>query len=163
MGCHSGNKKHEPKIPCLDQHQHQCGCGCSCVCKEVEWILKHQLDGCAQSCYCLSLKNEGNYGTIPVLFKTSHNHLLYAFGKDRFGESFVTVYFRVKEIDDEGCVTLELLRPSTPIVIQENATQIPIQSVNVDQVQLQRTWQYAVVDCHALCQVQCLDPNLVRR
>ncbi|MFS1515225.1 CotY/CotZ family spore coat protein [Bacillus sp. SM2101] len=119
--------------------------------------------GNIRNCVCTVLEDNINQ---DVILTTNSNTIFYAFGNIREsstgqGNCFVTVYFRVSEVDlESGCVTLQLLQPEGNREINVgNQCCIRLNQIcQNDELDLTPIDDTVVVDCSCLCSVQIIPP-----
>ncbi|MFB4167005.1 CotY/CotZ family spore coat protein [Virgibacillus sp. JSM 102003] len=161
------------------------GCGCNsnndvsfetdnCACRTLRDILAAQDanngNGCTTSCARFALSPASNGpSTIPFVLTTKANTLFYAFGNitssgtGSANDCFISVYFKVRAVDEDCCAVLEILEPNNSRSIQTgNECCVPLEEVcDPDPLTLTTTGQCVTVDLNCICSVQCFDPSVV--
>ncbi|MFB4167006.1 CotY/CotZ family spore coat protein [Virgibacillus sp. JSM 102003] len=145
----------------------------NCVCRTLRDILAAQDEnngnGCTTSCARFALSPASNGPTtIPFVLTTKANTLFYAFGNIASGtgsanDCFISVYFKVRAVDDDCCAVLEILEPNSSRAIQAgNECCVPLEQVcDPSSLSLMSTGQCVTVDLNCICSVQCFDPSVV--
>ncbi|TLS35359.1 CotY/CotZ family spore coat protein [Pseudalkalibacillus caeni] len=158
-----------------------------CVCDVLTQVLAAQEEtqaaGCTQGCFeSIISPTEVGPETIPFMLKGKDNSLHFELGfpTDREGnitECFATIFFRINEVFDNCCATIELLAAYeggdlVPLFGPGNSpTGNTTRAINIDPLcssnqgagfdTLVRTGVCAQVDLNCFCGVQCLSPQLV--
>jgi hypothetical protein len=141
----------------------------SCVCKAVNAIKDAQdgIEKCKTSCFSNLLSpTVGNGDTIPFILKDCAGNPFHAQGNTGANSCFVSIWFRVENIDD-CCATLRILRP-----FKTNGPLCPEELVSKDRSRislvgaceldsLRKTNNCIEVDLKCFSAIQCLSPSLV--
>ncbi|MGP4106492.1 CotY/CotZ family spore coat protein [Virgibacillus sp. L01] len=141
----------------------------NCVCEALREVLAAQEEnnnnnnGCTTSCAGFALNPASNGPTtIPFVLTTKANTLFYSFGNIADTDCFVSVYFKVRAIDENCCAVLEILEPNEGREISGNDCCVPLNQVCAGgALELMTTGQCVTVDLNCICAVQCFDPSVV--
>ncbi|QDP39807.1 CotY/CotZ family spore coat protein [Radiobacillus deserti] len=135
----------------------------NCVCDILKEIADAQSDiiengcvNCEQSIADLlgdnTLPAANELDTVPVLLYTKEGKPFKGFGAcyDAISDIEGSFYFRVKDVDDDCCATLELLRdPNDP----DDNPETPVSQFTGN---LETTGICITVDAHCFCHITCL-------
>ncbi|PLS17664.1 hypothetical protein CVD28_10560 [Bacillus sp. M6-12] len=152
---------------------------------KIQEELKEEKHGSVDNCIkalTQPVYQERRSKSVPLIFTTKANTLLFAFGRrhikhsngeDEF-KSFATPFFVINKVNEkEGIIRLELLRPvkveegSSTTIRDFNDDECCIEIKSVvrtlakNELILLKTNKFIHVDGNCLCAFQCFDPDLV--
>lgn len=144
-------------------------CGCNkCVCGVLSNILNQQLERkeeneacCSDSCYSQPMKIKSSFfNTIPFILQTPYGQPFFTWGKIGECDCFVTVFFKVIEVDcKNNCAVLELLMPNVSIIDPDTCC---VETANICDVDFViPTKECIQVDLSCFTAVKCISPEFL--
>ena len=106
--------------------------------------------------------NNEYFDTIPFILQTPYGHPFFTWGNIGTEDCFVTVFFKVIEVDCyHQCAALQLLKPNISIIDPET-NEIEIGKVcEVDYVT--KTFEYVKVELSYYTAIKCIHPTFLKR
>ncbi|MFC4323476.1 CotY/CotZ family spore coat protein [Litchfieldia salsa] len=142
-------------------------CKTFCICETLEKIKLAQEEAkeAKKSAlhHCLKDLDENRllYDTVPFILQTPYGHPYFTWGNFGDDDCFITVFFKVVDIDCENCCAkLQLLKPNKPIYDDDTGSVELDQICKVDYVTETKECVFVELKCYSA--IKCLDPSFVQ-